>query len=90
MLTATGNELFYYTWPKEEKHNYEIDFILSRGNKICPIEVKSSGYNRHISLDEFCNKFSSRIYRRYLIYTKDFNQDKETLLAPVYDNAFMT
>jgi predicted AAA+ superfamily ATPase len=84
MLRAAGNELFYYTWPKDEKHNYEIDFILSRGNKICPIEVKSSGYNRHVSLDEFCNKFSSRIYHRYLIYTKDFNQDKETLLVPVY------
>lgn len=84
MLKAAGNELFYYTWPKDEKHNYEIDFILSRGNKICPIEVKSSGYNRHVSLDEFCNKFSSRIYHRYLIYTKDFNQDKETLLVPVY------
>ena len=84
MLKAAGNELFYYTWPKDEKHKYEIDFILSRGNKICPIEVKSSGYNRHVSLDEFCNKFSSRIYRRYLIYTKDFNQDRETLLVPAY------
>lgn len=23
MLTASGNKLFYYTWPKDEKHNYE-------------------------------------------------------------------
>lgn len=89
MLTAAGNKLFYYTWPKDEKHNYEIDFILSRGSKICPIEVKSSGYNRHASLDEFCKKFSSRIYRRYLIYTKDLGQDGETQLVPVYMTMFL-
>ena len=54
MLTASGNKLFYYTFPTETgKHNYEIDFLLSRGNKICPIEVKSSGYKRHASLDAF-------------------------------------
>lgn len=54
MLTSTGNRLFYYTWPSEtSNHNYEIDFLLSRGNKICPIEVKSSGYKTHISLDKY-------------------------------------
>lgn len=21
-------ELFYYTFPKDEKHNYEVDFLL--------------------------------------------------------------
>ena len=58
MLTAAGNKLFYYTFPTETgKHNYEIDFLLSRGNKICPIEVKSSGYKRHASLDAFCESF---------------------------------
>lgn len=62
MLTAAGNRLFYYTFPTETgKHNYEIDFLLSRGNKICPIEVKSSGYKRHASLDAFCQKFSNRV-----------------------------
>ena len=61
MLVAAGYELYYYTWPRDEKHNYEIDFILSRGAKICPMEVKSSGYKRHASLDEFCKKFSARI-----------------------------
>lgn len=62
MLIASGDSLFYYTWPTENgKHNYEIDFILSRGSKICPIEVKSSSYNTHASLDAFKRKFSSRI-----------------------------
>lgn len=89
MLTSTGNKLFYYTWPKDEKHNYEIDFLLSRGVKIDPIEVKSSGYKTHASLDDFCSKFSSRIGNRYLVYTKDLNKDGQTVLVPVYMTPFL-
>ena len=84
MLRAAGNKLYYHTWPKDESHSYEIDFILSRGAKICPIEVKSSGYKTHTSLDAFCEKYSSRINNRYLVYTKDLRKDGETLLVPVY------
>ena len=43
MLAALGNKLFYYTWAKDATHNYEVDFLLSRGTKLHPIEVKSSG-----------------------------------------------
>lgn len=84
MLVASGNKLFYYTWQKDAKHNYEIDFLLSRANKICPIEVKSSGYNAHASLDAFCQKFSERVGNRYLVYTKDLGKDQATTLLPVY------
>ncbi len=90
MLTAAGNKLFYYTFPTETgKHNYEVDFLLSRGNKICPIEVKSSGYKRHASLDAFCRKFSSRVGGRYLVYTKDLQRDEQTLLLPIYLTSFL-
>lgn len=84
MFTASGNKLFYYTWPKDEKHNYEIDFLLSRGTKIVPVEVKSSGYKAHTSLDAFCKKFSSRVSERYLIYTKDLSKDGQTRMVPAY------
>lgn len=84
MLVSQGNNLFYYTFPKDDKHNYEIDFLLSRGNKLVPIEVKSSGYKTHKSLDVFCNRFSSRVSNRYLIYTKDLCRDEQTTLLPVY------
>ena len=90
MLTAAGNKLFYYTFPTSTgKHNYEVDFLLSRGNKVCPIEVKSSGYKRHASLDAFCEKFSSRVLQRYLVYTKDFLKDKQTLMLPIYLTQFL-
>ena len=84
MLRASGDRLFYYTFPKDKTHFYEIDFLLSRGNKLCPIEVKSSGYKTHASLDAFCRKFSDRIGQRYLIYIKDLQKDEQTLLLPVY------
>ena len=85
MLTASGNKLFYYTFEKDEKHFYEIDFMLSRGNKICPIEVKSSGYKTHASLDAFRTKYSSRIKNSYILYTKDLMVgENELLYLPFY------
>ncbi len=84
ILASGGNRLFYYTFPKDDKHNYEIDFLLSRGNKLVPIEVKSSGYKTHKSLDMFCQKFSKRVGDRYLIYPKDYAKDGMTVCLPVY------
>ena len=85
MLTAAGNKLFYYTFEKDEKHSYEVDFLLSRGSKICPIEVKSSGYRTHASLDAFRAKYQARIKNSYLIYPKDFQVgDAELVYLPFY------
>lgn len=89
MLTAKGDKLFYHTWAQDEKHNYEIDFILSRGKKICPIEVKSSGYRTHASLDAFCEKFSERIQDRYLIYTKDLGHNEQVQHIPTCFTLFI-
>jgi len=84
-LAANGNELFYHSWQNEtSKHNYEVDFLITRKNKICPIEVKSSGYKAHTSLDEFCKKFSSRISDKYIVYTKDLAIDADMLYIPMY------
>ena len=90
MLTVTGNKLFYHTWPTESgKHNYEVDFLLSRGTKIWPLEVKSSGYKSHVSLDAFCTKFSDRVGERFLIYTKDYQRDGSTTLLPALMTMFL-
>ena len=84
MIQSMDNELYYYTFPTDNKHLYEIDFMLSRGSKICPIEVKSSGYKTHKSLDVFCEKYSSRVGDRYLIYTKDYKKDGVTQYLPIF------
>ncbi|MCD7715775.1 MAG: AAA family ATPase [Lachnospiraceae bacterium] len=90
MLKTAGNELYYYTFPKETlKKNYEVDFLISRKGKICPLEVKSSGYKTHSSLDAFQEKFSSRIRNRYLIYTKDIRKDQDIFCLPVYMTPFL-
>jgi len=84
MLRTAGNELYYYTFPDGNNHNYEIDFLLSKGDKIIPVEVKSSGYKTHKSLDLFCEKFSSRIGEKILLYTKDYQKDGEVQCIPAY------
>ena len=89
-LAANGNKLFYYTFFNESsRHNYEIDFLLTRKNKICPIEVKSSGYKAHASMDKFFEKYSSRILQKYLIYPKDLAKDTDTLCVPIYMTQFL-
>ncbi len=90
ILTSNGNELFYHTFMNENtRRNYEIDFLLARKNKICPLEVKSSGYKTHASLDAFSKKFSDRILDKFLVYTKDYSKDKDIICLPVYLTQFL-
>lgn len=90
MLKASGHELYYYTFPTGSgKHNYEVDFLIADGDKVSPVEVKSSGYKAHTSLDAFCGKFSSRIRNKYLVYTKDMRKDGDVLCLPVYMTMFL-
>lgn len=90
ILKANGNSLFYYTFLDEKsRHNFEIDFLLARNSKVCPIEIKSSGYKTHASLDAFSEKYSSRILNKYLVYTKDLGKDKDVFSVPVYMTMFL-
>ena len=90
MLKAAGHELYYYTFPTDSgKHNYEVDFLIADEDKVSPVEVKSSGYTAHASLDAFCGKFSARIKNKYLIYTKDMRKEADMLYMPVYMTMFL-
>ena len=90
MLRATGKNLFYHTIPYAEgKKYYEVDFVISDKHKVSPIEVKSSGYKTHKSLDEFCSKFSDRVMNKYLIYTKDYRRENGVEYVPVYMTMFL-
>ncbi|RRD96517.1 ATP-binding protein [Clostridiales bacterium COT073_COT-073] len=90
ILQTAGNELYYYTMPTESaKHNYEIDFLLSKAGKICPVEVKASGYKRHTSLDKFIAKYQDRILEKYLVYTKDLKKEGEIWYTPIYMMPFL-
>lgn len=89
LLKTAGNSLYYYTFKEragesDEARSYEIDFLISRMDKVCPIEVKSSGYKSHKSIDEFYRKYSDRIGQRYLLYTKDLRREQGMIYLPVY------
>lgn len=84
ILVASGRKLFYYTFPTENKHLYEVDFIISDKDKLNPIEVKSSGYKAHASLDAFCEKYSYKVRQPLVVYTKDFMKEGNLLYIPVY------
>ena len=90
MLVSNGKDLFYHTIPYADgKKYYETDFIITEKHKISPIEVKSSGYKSHKSLDEFCSKFSDRIMNKYVIYTKDYKRENGIEYIPVYMTMFL-
>lgn len=89
-LAARGEGLFYHTWPKPgANRNYEIDFIVSRGKKICPIEVKSSRYRQHASLDAFAAKYAARIGQQYLLHSKDLRKEGTLACLPTFMAQFL-
>lgn len=90
ILVAKGNNLFYYTMKSDtSNHLYEIDFLISSGDKINPIEVKSGNYREHKSLDVFCKKFSGRINEKYIVHTKDYKWENGIHYLPVYMLPFL-
>ena len=89
MLVASGRKLYYHTWPTENGRNYEVDFLISDGSKVNPIEVKSSQSKEHASIDAFVKKFSARIKQPYLIHTKDIRKDGALKCMPFYMVPFL-
>lgn len=89
-LATNGHELYYHTFLNEKsRHNYEVDFLIAEKNKISAIEVKSSGYKSHPSIDAFSAKFSSRIMREILLYTKDYQRDQSLDCLPIMWSLFI-
>ena len=88
---ASGRKLFFYSRadPKTRKNSIEIDFLLRRGGRICPVEVKSGNYRSHASLDKFRAKFGSRLAPLVILYTKDVMQKDGILHLPLYMAMFL-
>ena len=89
MLKAGGRELFFHEYKyvpegTETEKKYEIDFLIVKNKKICPIEVKSSGYTSHKSFDYFIDKYPIKVQERYIIYTKDLKFTDGITYIPAY------
>ena len=89
MLRASGHALYFHEYyyqaentVKEKK--YEIDFLIVKKKKICPIEVKSSNYSAHKSFDYHTKKYPIKLEDRYILYTKDLKLEDQLLYVPVY------
>ncbi len=91
MLRASGHNLYFYSRHDNEnrENNLEIDFLISNGNKICPVEVKSSAYTTHSSLDKFMRKFQGRYGQPYILYGKDISVKDGILHLPLYMAMFL-
>ena len=90
MITATGRELFYHTWEKKgSTHYYEIDFLISCGEKIAAIEVKSSGTGKHESISDFRKRYSKNVKDCYIISQKDIDKKDNIQYVPVYMTEFI-
>jgi hypothetical protein len=85
-LRGNGHRLYFYSRnDKENRENHmEIDFLLTRGGKVCPIEVKSAEYKAHSSLDKFRRKFSKKLGASYILYTKDLMIKDGVIHLPIY------
>lgn len=85
MIAASGRELYYHTFEKENStHYYEVDFLISSGSKISAIEVKSSGVGSHESLKEFSKKFSKHLDKSLILSQKDIFTIDNLKNYPIY------
>lgn len=89
MLKARGYDLYFHEFKyrsqqSSKESKYEIDFLLVKKKKICPIEVKSSNYRKHTSFDMFIEKYPIKIEDKYIFYTKDLKYDDGILYLPLY------
>lgn len=86
MLRTVGHKLYFYSRSDSEhrENQMEIDFLITEGKKISPIEVKSGNYRLHSSLDKFMEKFSDKVGTPYILYTKDVMQKDGILHLPIY------
>ena len=91
MLRRNGHKLYFYSRSDSEnrENHMEIDFLITENGKVAPIEVKSSNYRSHSSLDKFRKKFSDKIGTSYILYPKDVMQKDGVWHLPLYMAMFL-
>ena len=86
MLRLRRERLYFYSRSDSQarENHMEIDFLITEGKKICPVEVKSGDYRSHSSLDKFRRHFSSVMGNAYILYTKDVMIKDGIIHLPLY------
>ena len=91
-FAANGRKLFFYSRYDLENaaDRMEIDFLIRRGNVLCPVEVKSGKkWTKHSSLDKFRAKFGDRLGESFILYTKDLQVKDGIVHLPIYMAMFL-
>ena len=86
MLRTSGHKLYFYSRndPTHRENHMEIDFLISAGKKVSPVEVKSAEYKSHSALDKFRKKFGPKIGTPYILYPKDVMEKDGIIHLPLY------
>ena len=86
MLRLHRERLYFYSRSDSanRENHIEIDFLITEGKKISPLEVKSGDYRSHSSIDKFRKRFSSVIGNSYILYTKDVMIKDGIIHLPLY------
>jgi predicted AAA+ superfamily ATPase len=85
-LVARGRRLFFYSRsdPRDINNTMEVDFLIKNGIKVSPVEVKSSNYRSHVSLDRLMAKFPKELGTKYVVCTADFHAQDGIVYLPTY------
>ena len=96
MLTANEHPLFFFTHPREQsrQEEMEIDFLItkphiSQRHNISPLEVKSGKRYSLTSLNKFCNKYRDYVAAPYVLHSGDLNIQDDITFLPIYMTPFL-
>ncbi len=91
MLRCNGHRLYFYSRSDTNNRSnmMEVDFLIAGRKKIRPIEVKSSAYRAHSSLDKFRTRYAPHLEQPYILYPKDVMVKEGVVHLPLYMAMFL-
>lgn len=85
-LHAHGFDLYYFNSKKQG----ELDFVVEKGGKALPMEVKSGkDYQRHNALSNVMANENYQIPQAYVFSNGNVSQEGRVLYLPIYMTAFL-
>ena len=86
MLTARHHPLRFFEKRVEEDgkiKKYEVDFLLSQGDKTIPIEVKSGSSRNHPSLDYYRSRYRQQAEKGIILTKGDLRETEAYTFLPL-------
>ena len=85
-LRANGRIPFFYKKvdPDTRKTVMEVDFLIRRGSKICPVEVKSGDKKSLKSLELFREAFGKKVGTGYVLHAGEIRREGDMVFLPYY------